>query len=243
MQGIQMMPESLTAAESEERLYAAGVAKMDHPLFQLAKRIGQLFRKKRLARFETMFPVASYPELIDVGGTFEFWKNTLRSVTIVNPKVPACCNGRVTSIGGDGTQLPFPDKSFRLAFSNSVIEHMHNYEEMQKFANELSRVGDALYCQTPNRWFFFDVHYLVFFLHWWPRLLRNHFVVRYLTGWGWWLRPNREMVEAWADIVNLLSEREFKALFPDCTVQREKFLWMTKSFIAIRNNSTQNRKE
>jgi len=228
------MDESAVVIKSEERLRAAGEAKVHHPIFRLSKSFGKWFRKKRLTRFENAFPATSYGELIDVGGTFDFWKDTCRNVTIVNPGVPVCSEGSVTSVGGNGTCLPFADKSFRLAFSNSVIEHMHDYGEMKQFASELSRVGIELYCQTPNRRFFFDVHYLVFFLHWWPNLLRNYFVVRYLTGWGWWLKPDREMVKAWAGIVNLLSEREFRALFPDCTIQREKFLWMTKSFIAIR---------
>lgn len=61
----------------------------------------------------------------------------------------------------------------------------------------MSRVGQSLYCQTPNRWFFFDVHYFVLFLHWWPRLLRNYYVARYLTGWGWAFRPDRQAVQEW----------------------------------------------
>ncbi len=233
-----MTGESLVATKGEERVGAEGEAKAHHPVVRLSTALGNLFRKRRLARFESAFPTGSYSELIDVGGTFDFWKATRRNVTIVNPNVPACTEGTVTNVSGSGTRLPFADKSFPLAFSNSVIEHMHNYDEMKQFASELSRVGIALYCQTPNRWFFYDVHYLVLFLHWWPDLLRNYFVVRYLTGWGWVFKPDREMVEAWAGVVNLLSEREFQALFPDCTIQREKFLWMTKSFIAIRTGST-----
>jgi hypothetical protein len=231
-----MTGESLVA--SEERSTAAVEAKVHHPVIRLCKGLGKFFRKRRLARLERTFPATSYPEIIDVGGTFDFWKATHRQVTIVNPSVPVGNEGSVTSVGGNGTHLRFGDKSFPLAFSNSVIEHLHNYDEMKQFASELSRVGIALHCQTPNRWFFFDVHYMVFFLHWWPHLLRNYFVARYLTGWGWLVKPDREMVIGSASIVNLLSEREFKALFPDCTIQREKFLWMTKAFIAIRMDST-----
>jgi hypothetical protein len=220
--------------KGEQRVGAVGAAKANNPFFRLSRRFSQMFRQKRLAEFEEMFPSRTYRELIDVGGTFEFWKGTLRSVTIVNPNVPTSSHGTVTSVCCSGTHLPFPDKSFHLAFSNSAIEHLHSREEMRDFAKELSRVGVGLYCQTPNRWFFFDIHYLVFFLHWWPNLLRKYFVVRYLTGWGWILRPDREMVQAWAGVVHLLSETEFGALFPDCVIRREKFLWMTKSFIAMR---------
>jgi hypothetical protein len=74
---------------------------------------------------------------------------------------------------------------------------MPSRQDMQEFAQEMSRVGQSLYCQTPNRWFFFDVHYFVLFLHWWPRLLRNYYVARYLTGWGWAFRPDRQAVQEW----------------------------------------------
>ena len=204
-------------------------------LLQVPARLSPWFRKKRMAQFELRFSADAYPEIIDVGGTFEFWEGTPRRVTIVNPWVPAERRGSVTSIEADGRQVPFPDGRFAMAFSNSVIEHMSCREDMAKFAQEVRRVGREVYCQTPNRWFPFDVHYLAFFWHWWPKTLRNYFVVRYLTGWGWVFRPDREAVLDWAQHVNLVGKKEFQALFPDCAIEEEKFLGMTKSFIAIRS--------
>jgi hypothetical protein len=203
-------------------------------ILQIVTRVALRFRRKRLAEFERRFPPTGYNGVIDVGGTFQFWEGTTRNVTIVNPAVPTSTVGTVTSLEGDGKHLPFPDKSFRLAFSNSVIEHMKSGEEQRQFARELSRVGVALYCQTPNRWFPVDVHYVCVFLHWWPKLLRNYYVARYLTGWGWTFKPDRKAVQEWAHVVNLLTEEEFTSMFPDCTIVREKFLGMTKSFIAVR---------
>jgi hypothetical protein len=95
-------------------------------------------------------------------------------------------------------------------------------------------VGRGVYCQTPNRWFPFEVHYWCLFVHWFPRLLRNYFVVRYLTGWGWLVRPDRQRVAAYADLVNPLSHRDLQALFPDCKIEREKVLGLTKSLLAVR---------
>jgi hypothetical protein len=200
---------------------------------QIRDRLSVMFRRKRMAAFERRFPSEIYSDIIDIGGTFGFWEGSLRRVTIVNPAVPSATDQNVTSVQGDGRQVPFPDRSFRLAFSNSVIEHLPCREDMQIFAREMSRVGIELYCQTPNRWFPFDAHYLCFFLHWWPKLLRNYYVARYFTGWGWAFKPDRASVKDWADHVNLLDEREFRLLFPDCSIEKEKFLGMTKSFVAV----------
>jgi hypothetical protein len=79
-----------------------------------------------------------------------------------------------------------------------------------------------------------DVHYLALFWNWMPTLLRNYFIVRFLTGWGWLNRPDRELVGQYADSVNLLDARQMEALFPGCTIFREKFLGMTKSLIAVK---------
>jgi hypothetical protein len=208
-----------------------GIAGKIHVFIQ---RVGWKFRKKRLEQFDQIFPENEFGELLDVGGTFAFWNANPRKVTIVNPAMPAGTVGNVTSIKGDGRTLPFPDKSFRLVFSNSAIEHMSKID-MQNFASELLRVGNAVYCQTPNRWFPYDCHYVAFLWHWWPALLHNYFLVRYLTGFGWVFRPTRKHVESWANEVHLLNEKEFRTLFPGCRIEKEKFLGMTKSFIAIRS--------
>ena len=139
----------------------------------------------------------------------------------------------VVSVKGDGRDLSYPDKSFPLAFSNSAIEHISR-EDQNKFASELSRIGVAVYCQTPNRWFPYDPHYIAVFWHWWPRALHSHIIARYLTGWGWVFRPDRAAVEKWANEVNLIGRKQFQVLFPDCAIEEERFLGMTKSFIAIR---------
>lgn len=41
-------------------------------------------------------------------------------------------------------------------------------------------------------------------------------------------------MEAFLDEVRLLTFAEMKLLFPDCTILRERFLGLTKSYIAVR---------
>jgi len=197
-------------------------------------RISAQFRARRRFGFNELFPAENYRCLLDVGGTVKFWNDYEdRDVTIVNLAEDIGYDD-VRVVRADGCNLPYGDASFPLVFSNSTLEHVGVREKQWEFAGELRRVGQTLYCQTPNRWFPFEVHYLCLFVHWWPRLLRNHFVVRYLTGWGWIVRPDRKAVSDYADYVNLLTANEMRAMFPDCELVREKFLGLTKSFIAVR---------
>jgi hypothetical protein len=85
-----------------------------------------------------------------------------------------------TSIG-DGRSLEFADKSFDLAFSNSVIEHVGDWTDMRQFAAELQCVGKSFHCQTPNKWFPVEPHFGTLFLYWIPSLLSRYVIVRYLT--------------------------------------------------------------
>jgi Methyltransferase domain len=195
-------------------------------------RIAAVFRKRRRKKLLALFPSDLFPALIDLGGLIQEWEDDPRRVTVVNlmPQENSHCD----VIVGDGRHTDFPDQAFDLAYSNSTIEHVGCWEDQKALAAEMCRIGKAVYCQTPNKWFPIEVHYLTFFLHWQPRLLRNHFIARFLTGWGWLVRPDRAEVERYGNSVNLLSTSGMQQLFPGCRIEKEKFLWVTKSLIAIR---------
>lgn len=195
-------------------------------------RVAAVFRKKRRRELLTLFPPEKFASVIDVGGIAGHWTDDPRAITVLNlmPQPEAHCK----VIVGDGRHTAFPDRSFDLAYSNSAIEHVGRWKDQAAFAAELRRIGKAVYCQTPNRWFPLEVHYLTCFLHWYPKLLRNYFIARFMTGWGWLVRPDRKQAEDYANSVSLLSYSQVQELFPDCKIDREKFLGMTKSLIAIR---------
>ena len=67
---------------------------------------------------------------------------------------------------GDACTLPFPDRSFDLVYSNSLIEHLPTREHQHHFASAVSRVGRYHWVQTPATGFPVDLPYLVpFFQH------------------------------------------------------------------------------
>jgi len=194
--------------------------------------IASKFRAGRKKRFLAIFPPEEFRSVIDVGGLPAHWKGDDRNITVLNlmPQTSSTCKVVV----GDGRHTEYPDQSFDLAYSNSVIEHVGKWQDQVAFASELRRIGKAVYCQTPNRWFPIEVHYFTFFLHWRSKLLRNYFVARFLTGWGLLARPDRKEVQDFAGSIELLSYSAMQTLFPDCEIHRERCLGLTKSLIAIR---------
>jgi SAM-dependent methyltransferase len=52
-----------------------------------------------------------------------------------------------------GEPLPFEDRSFDIAYSNVVLEHVGGAEHRRRFLLESLRVARAVFMTVPNRWF------------------------------------------------------------------------------------------
>ena len=126
----------------------------------------------------------------------------------------------IEPVTASGTNLPFEDDSFDIAFSNAVLEHVGGREEQRRFVHELCRVAPKVFVSTPNRRFPLEVHTLVPFLHWLPRGTRD----RAFTA----LRR-----DAWEG-VELLNRRELLELFPPGAQARVVESLMTISVVAQR---------
>jgi len=126
----------------------------------------------------------------------------------------------IAPVTASGTNLPFEDDSFDIAFSNAVVEHVGGQEEQRRFVHELCRVAPRVFVSTPNRRFPVEVHTLVPFLHWLPRGARDRAFAA--------LRR-----DAWRG-VELLNQRELLALFPAEAQPRVVESRMTISVVAER---------
>ena len=77
------------------------------------------------------------------------------------------------SIIGDARNMKmFRDKKFDLVFSNSVIEHVGDYFQQQRMAEEIYRVGNCYFVQTPNRYFPIEPHFLFPFFNFLPMKIK-----------------------------------------------------------------------
>ncbi len=188
------------------------------------------WREARYQLFIDSCRVQPGDRIIDVGAG---WGALLERFNKTNPIVAVDLSpqpsewldsANVTVMQADGTQLPFADGEFDVAFSNSVIEHVP--PDLQgRFASEVSRVAGRYFVQTPNRYFPIEPHYQLPFFQFLPRRARMALNRRFSLGW--------QGKGDWEEIT-LLSARDLRGLFPDAEIRREKVLGLTKSLIAVR---------
>ena len=120
-------------------------------IYRLYERLSARFRARRLQWFTDLLAPTPQTTILDVGGYPWFWQDATITcqVTLLNPHVVPSLSeqftGKFEFVVGDGCNLAYPDKSFDIVFSNSVIEHVGTYARQQTFAAEARRVGRALW--------------------------------------------------------------------------------------------------
>jgi len=174
-----------------------------------------------------------------VGGTNEFWEQRRwagRSdvqIYSMNLVAEQQVHENIHPIVGDATNLSeHDDGSFDVVFSNSVIEHLFTFENQQKMASEVERVGKAFWVQTPNFWFPIEPHFHVPGWQWMPLPARVAMIRRWRCGWRVPCEekePARRLVEE----VRLLTRSELKRIFPNARIVPERVGPLVKSWIAI----------
>jgi len=190
-----------------------------------------------MRQFRQIFELTAETRILDVGG-YEFnWILLSFSpcVTLLNLSVPRERESNFVWIVADGRHLPFKDSTFDLVYSNSVIEHLGNFEDQNLFATECRRVGRNYYVQTPNKWFFMEPHLITPFIHWLPRRIYR-LLLRNFTVWGWITRPTRQYCESFIKEIRLLNRDDLQRLFHDAEIRHERFLGLSKSIMAIKRS-------
>lgn len=120
----------------------------------------------------------------------------------------------------DACALPFADKSFDVAYSNSLIEHIA-VQRRGDFARELRRVATRYWVQTPNYWFPIEPHALLPGAQFLPGPARRL---------AWRASPRGI---AYEDSLRLLSRQEMGELFDDAIIMAERIGPLTKSLVAV----------
>ena len=179
-------------------------------------------------------------KIIDIGGVPDYWKylnfdyfdhSHITTLNMKSYEVPSDISGKVVSVKGTAINMSeYDDNTFDLAFSNSVIEHVGDYENQKKMAEEMRRIATHGYLQTPNRYFFMEPHFLVPFFQFLPVRVREELVYRFRLG-HYPKATTRDEARIMVDYVHLLTEANLRSLFPNAEVFREKYKGFTKSFI------------
>ncbi|GAB4471649.1 MAG: hypothetical protein Kow0088_05600 [Anaerolineales bacterium] len=229
---------------SVSRKFAKWFSNYDNPKSPAAR-----LRAKRIApllnMIESIYKNKGSVSIIDLGGTEKYWRIVSSeylsshhvNITIVN--LPGSGlpenHGPFSFVEADACNLTqFADHSFDIAHSNSVVEHVGDWDRMVKFAKEVRRVAKSYFVQTPNYWFFIEPHCMTPFFHWLPKPIRVWLVLHFQLG-HW--RKADSIVDAVyiVESARLLDKKMFQALFPDATILTERYFLSPKSLVAIKH--------
>jgi hypothetical protein len=169
--------------------------------------------------------------IIDLGGDPRIWDHVDRSLDITCLNLPGVANEehpthhRITFVEGDACDLPeFQPGDFDMVFSNSVIEHVGPLHKRVEFADEVLRLSDVYWVQTPSKWFPIEAHCGMPFWWFYPHRLRSFFLRRW-----------RKKLPAWTEMVattTVVDSGELRTILPGCTIKHETFFGIPKSLIA-----------
>ncbi|MBD2021138.1 class I SAM-dependent methyltransferase [Leptolyngbya sp. FACHB-36] len=130
-------------------------------------------------------------------------------------------------IQADARDIPIASSQFDLVFSNSVIEHVGDFESQMQVANEVRRVGNAYWIQTPYKHFPIEPHYNFPLCQYFPRSMQ-HWVYK-SWRYSWYKKYSLPYEE-----IFLLDKRQMQQLFPDAQFYYERVGFLTKSITAIK---------
>lgn len=208
----------------------------------LQKQIFKLWRQQRFKLFKSKIAPAAGDHLIDIGGYPWLWIKEPQPVQRIdcinlhpiNYDPSLYPNYNIRTLVGDGCHLQAEDGSYDIAYSNSVIEHVGDYQKQREFAREIRRVGQRVWMQTPAYECPVEPHYLGLFVHWLPPRVRRQ-LLRWVTLWGWMDRPSKQQIDDMIQEIRLMKKKEVQELFPDCTIITERLFGIfPKSYIAVR---------
>ena len=205
-----------------------------------ARSLATRMRRERFQLFLSLLKrLEGHVKVLDIGGTQQFWDLMLRDdapdirVTLLNVEHQPVSSKRFISAAGDARSMPqFADNSFDVVISNSVIEHVGDYTNQRRMAGEVRRVARRYFVQTPNKRFPLEPHFLFPFFQYLPLSTRAWLVSKFDVGWYRRI-PDRSAALAEVESIQLLTRKQFAALFPEARIHEEKFGGLTKSFVAI----------
>jgi SAM-dependent methyltransferase len=208
--------------------------------------VAERFRAKRGRHLASLLHGLSHPiRILDLGGTETYWEQ-IGLARQIGGEVVLLNLGPVQSRGtnfsamvGDACDLSrFSDQSFDLVFSNSVIEHVGDFNRQRQMAREVTRVGRRCYIQTPNRNFPIEPHFLLPLFQFYPAWLQQAALLccGVSVAEGRLVRrhiDNRGEAAVIASSVRLLTRRELQQLFPSSTIWAERLGPFVKSYVAM----------
>lgn len=195
-------------------------------------------RKSRMTLFlEKIQPVKNM-KILDLGGTPEIWDfvDLPLNITCLNLSINTKMRNykthhNIVFIEGDACNLSqFEYGDFDLVFSNSVIEHVGGNEKQTKFCDEVKRISDKHWIQTPHKNFPIEAHCGMFFWWYYPDWIKQYFI----NGWS-------KKLPAWTDMIvntTFIDKDNLRKMLPKSRIFIEHYLIFPKSIIAYSTNNS-----
>jgi hypothetical protein len=184
-------------------------------------------------------------EILDLGGTETYWlvgrdfiqaNRSRLAFTVLNTERQEIRDPDLFAFVEASATEPslFAGRKFDLVMSNSVIEHVGGWRDMQDFAANVRRLAHRYYVQTPTYWFPFEPHFRFPGFQYLPKRLRVALIMRRSVGFFPRIADQAE-AEKIIDEHALISTRQMAELFGDAAISHERFLGLSKSIIATRD--------
>ncbi len=203
------------------------------------------FRRKRFAHIQPLIEAAiarhGSARIADIGGTAYYWDifgdyvaTRPIEIHLYNLEVAPTNNPKIKSFKADATRLDaIDDNAYDIVHTNSVIEHVGNWDAMSRMAGHIRRIAPAYYVQTPNFWFPYEPHFRTPLFHWLPEPVRARLLMRFNLGFGG-RRTSFDAAMRGVQSAVLIDRRQLRELFPDAGIRGERVAGLTKSLMAIR---------
>jgi hypothetical protein len=211
------------------------IPKNEALLMQFIDTFSQNLRNQRKNLFYTRFNLQSGgKKILDLGGTP--WSSFCQDladceVTYLNLYSEEIVLPRLTQpnhhyVCADARHIPFADRHFDIVFSNSLIEHVGDFEAQTQVAQEIQRVGKAYWIQTPYKHFPIEPHYNFPLYQYLPASLQRQ--VHHTWKFSWVKQHGLPFEE-----IFLLDRQQMQQLFRHAHLYEEKLFFLTKSITAI----------
>ena len=217
---------------------------------QNADSLSAYFRRQRFAlvlrQIKEIYRRKGKCTIADIGGREEYWAPALHKledynahVTIINLEQTQSSPGQRFSFRfGDACNLTeFGEHEYDLAHSNSLIEHVGTWDNMESCAREIGRVAEEYYVQTPYFWFPIEPHFRAPFFHWLPEQVRARLVMAMKLGY---FNRAENLGQAMRNVQSccLIDQSQFQQLFLDGEVRFERVAGLAKSLIVQRQGAS-----
>lgn len=206
---------------------------------QHLRRVSSTARTKRWSEVLRRFPRLHEMRVLDLGGDLATWQEAPvrpRHVTSLNLDARHQLESDwFLGLTGDACAPPerLMDRTYDLAFSNSLLEHVGGHAKRKQLAEVILDVAPQFWVQTPYRYFPVEPHWMVPGMQFLPLAAQAFISRRMPFGPASRDTPLEDVVDACA-YVELVSLTQFRDYFPGAAIWRESFLGLTKSLVAVR---------